>query len=106
MSRLDDINEILDEKYGSRWNESDITEEEAREWLEACYEHYEEECELMETYGGMDTDENTFGYGKPFEVIRHVDYNDDEYAFSEKPLWIIEIDNEEVAAYPDEIFYD
>lgn len=54
----------------------------------------------------MNADENTFGYGKPFEVIRHVDYDDDEYAFSEKPLWIIEIDSEEAAAYPDGIFYD
>lgn len=106
MSKLDEINDYLDEKYGTRWTEMDVTEDEAREWLEACYEHYEDECELMETYGGIETDEDSYGYGQPFELLRHVDYDDDEYGFCDKPLWIIEIDGKEVAAYPDEIFYD
>lgn len=111
MSRLEEINAILDEKYGEAWQIEEIEEQEAREWVEACYEHYEKDCELMETYGGIDTEETAFGYGKPFALVDHVTYDgclDGIYdcTLRDLPMWIIEIDDQEVYAYPDEIFYD
>lgn len=102
---LDEVNEELDEKYGDTWSADVLTEGEAREWLAACYEHYENECERREVFGGHDTDPADWQYGKPFEIIRHVDYDDDEYDFTQKPLYIVMVEGDKFAAYPDELFY-
>lgn len=102
---LDEVNAELEAKYGDGWTEFDVTEDEAREWLDACYVHYETECEQRETYGGHDADEDEWCYDKPFEILRRIEYDDTDYDFAQKPLYIVRIEDDEFAAYPDDLFY-
>lgn len=102
---LDEVNDILDEKYGTGWTKYDVTDDEAREWLDACYQYYENDCEQREVFGGRDTDPSDKVYGQPFEIIERVEYDDPDYDFTQKPLYKVRANGITFAAYPDEIFY-
>lgn len=112
---LAELRREFDDKYGVDWDRTDdLTEEEEIEWVEACYDYYENECEQKDVYGGPYSDMAETWYGHPFELVSRVDVNDPDYDLCAMPLWLIRItdmdgdpeDPGEFAAYPEELFID
>lgn len=115
MSELDELREEFSKKYGGDWDrELHLTEDEHRAWVEACYDYYENECELKDVYGGPYTDQYEEWYGHPFEIVEPVSVDDNGYDLIALPLWMIRITDMEggsknpgiFAAYPEELFWD
>lgn len=112
MGRHAELKEEFEEKYGQDWDRPDLTEEEEVEWIEACYELYDEEGELRDVYGGPYTDEFEKWYGHPFEIVEPIAPYTDGYDNCALPLYLIHITDMEddpddpgvFAAYPEELF--
>lgn len=115
MSRLEELRNEYNEKYGPDWNRQlDLTEEEEIAWIEAFYDFFDEEGQLKEAYGGPYTDQYEEWYGHPFEIIESIAPYTDGYDLISLPLWHIRITDMEgdpkdpgiFAAYPEELFED
>lgn len=113
MSRLEELRAQYDAKYGTDWDrEFDLTDDESREWILACYDYYENECERKNVFGGPYTDDKEAWYGHPFEIVSQVSPDDPDYDRISLPLWnirITDVTGEEpgvFAAYPEELFID
>lgn len=115
MSKLDELREEYNKKYGDYWDrEYDLTLDEAAEWILACYDYYENECEKKDVYGGPYSDMEEKWYGHPFEIVSRISLDDPDYDWPPLPMWTIRItdmedDSEDpglFAAYPEELFWD
>lgn len=98
----DQLMAFFEKKYGENWERAVLTETEDRAWIEALYEWYEKE--VPQHPGYYVDDEEDEWYGKPFEIVRRVDYDDEDYDICALPLWIVRIGDHEFAAHCDEIF--
>lgn len=112
MSVLDDLTEQYKDKYGDGWERENLSEAEEREWISACYDYYEAECVRKDVYGGPYSDKAEEWFGKPFEIVQRIDYDDPGYDPISLPMWLIRIEGDddgmpgEFAAYPEELFWD
>lgn len=111
MSTLQELKEAYNEKYGEDWDrQEDLTEDEERAWVEACYDYYENECELKEVFGGPYSDDTEAWYGHPFEIIEPISCDDTGYDLISLPMWLVRITDDVAedpgvfAAYPEELF--
>lgn len=113
MIRLDELQAEFEEKYGEDWDREYLTEEEYDEWIEACFDYYENECEQKEIFGGPYSDMEESWYGHPFEIVERCTI-EEGYDPVSLPVWHIRITDMEgdpndpgmFAAYPEELFID
>lgn len=104
-SEYEALADEFSEKYGECWELSDLDFDEAHEWMDALYDHYEQDCELRTAFFAGEGIESFYN-GKPFEIIERVELGDPDFEMYELPMWKANIGGNTVLAHAGNIFVE